>query len=175
MSGSPSDQDPVEPGTLTCLTGDATEPVSRPAVIAHVCNDYGGWGRGFVVALSRRWPEPEQEYRRWRRQHGICRGGVGFHLGAVQRVRVADDLVVVNMIAQHGNRSADNPVAIRYDALGRCLSQLAWYAWAHDMSVHMPRIGCGLGGGDWAEIEPLIVEHLCSRGIDVFVYDLSAT
>ncbi|MEV6001124.1 Appr-1-p processing protein, partial [Streptomyces griseomycini] len=24
-------------------------------VIAHVCNDIGGWGKGFVLAVSRRW------------------------------------------------------------------------------------------------------------------------
>ena len=33
-------------------------------VIAHICNDGGGWGKGFVLAVSARWPEPEREYRK---------------------------------------------------------------------------------------------------------------
>ena len=37
--------------------------------------------------------------------------------------------------------------------------------------VHMPRIGCGLAGGSWDRIEPLIVESLTVRGIETFVYD----
>jgi len=35
----------------------------------------------------------------------------------------------------------------------------------------MPRIGCGLAGGDWSRIEPLIAETLCASDIDVTVYD----
>ncbi|SCD98191.1 hypothetical protein GA0115246_1088310 [Streptomyces sp. SolWspMP-sol7th] len=43
---------------LTYVRGDATAPRSRePRIIAHVCDDRGGWRKGFVLALSRRWPE----------------------------------------------------------------------------------------------------------------------
>ena len=42
------------------VIGDATAPEGEgPKVIVHVCNDIGGWGRGFVVALSKRWDKPE--------------------------------------------------------------------------------------------------------------------
>lgn len=40
------------------------------------------------------------------------------------------------------------------------------------MTIHMPRIGCGLAGGDWAEIERLIERLLCDNDIHVRVYDL---
>ena len=34
------------------VIGDATQPLGDgPEIIVHVCNDIGGWGRGFVVAL----------------------------------------------------------------------------------------------------------------------------
>src|SRR5262245_22379163 len=50
---------------LRIVRGDATAPrVDGPKIIAHVCNDVGGWGAGFVLAVSRRWPEPERAYRR---------------------------------------------------------------------------------------------------------------
>lgn len=35
----------------------------------------------------------------------------------------------------------------------------------------MPRIGCGLAGGQWEEIEPLIVSQLIEKGVAVTVYD----
>jgi hypothetical protein len=35
----------------------------------------------------------------------------------------------------------------------------------------MPRIGCGLAGGKWSRVEPLITERLVRRGIAVTVYD----
>jgi hypothetical protein len=38
-------------------------------------------------------------------------------------------------------------------------------------SVHMPRIGCGLAGGRWERIEPLITRRLSEHGIAVTVYD----
>ena len=48
--------------------GDATDPIGGgPRIIVHVCNDAGGWGKGFVIAVSRRWPEPERRYRAWHR------------------------------------------------------------------------------------------------------------
>jgi hypothetical protein len=37
----------------------------------------------------------------------------------------------------------------------------------------MPRIGCGLAGGTWDRIEPLIHERLLSAGLHVTVYDLA--
>jgi hypothetical protein len=35
----------------------------------------------------------------------------------------------------------------------------------------MPRIGCGLAGGKWSRIEPLITARLTDRSVEVTVYD----
>ncbi|MEV6099357.1 macro domain-containing protein [Nocardia sp. NPDC051981] len=150
-------------------TGDATAPsADGPAIIAHICNDLGRWGKGFVVAVSARWPEPERSYRVWHRH----RGSNDFALGAVQLVQVALNLHVANMIGQHGIRSSAGSPPIRYDAVDQNLDTLADLASASKASVHMPRIGCGLAGGTWDRIEPLIHSRLSSRGITVVVYDL---
>ena len=40
------------------VTGDATRPEGEgPKIIVHICNDIGAWGRGFVLALSKRFKE----------------------------------------------------------------------------------------------------------------------
>ena len=153
---------------LRIVKGDATAPqVEGNKIIAHVCNDLGGWGRGFVLAISRRWPEPERAYRQWHRG----RAANDFALGAVQLVAVGSELWVANMVAQHGMRAARSGPPIRYEAVERCLQVVAGHAERLGASVHMPRIGCGLAGGKWELIEPIITRTLCERGIATAVYD----
>ncbi|MEV8511377.1 macro domain-containing protein [Dactylosporangium sp. NPDC051484] len=155
---------------LTIRQGDATSPqAAGPKVIAHVCNDLGGWGKGFVVAVSRRWPDPERDYRAWHRN----RAHNHFGLGAVRLIQVRDYLWAANMIGQHGMRTGSQGPPIRYDALDRCLATLADHAERLAASVHMPRIGTGLAGGRWERVEPLITARPCARDIPVTVYDLA--
>ena len=40
-------------------------------------------------------------------------------------------------------------------------------------SVHMPRIGCGLAGGDWQLVGKMVEEELVSVDVPVTVYDFS--
>ena len=153
---------------ITYVRGDATVPsVKGVTIVAHVCNDIGGWGKGFVLALSRRWPEPEAAYRAWHRD----RASNDFALGAVQLVQVERYAWVANMIGQRGTRTGGKGVPVRYEAIDTALTRLADHAADLGASVHMPRIGCGLAGGKWSRVEPLITERLVERGIPVTVYD----
>ncbi|MEV0738387.1 macro domain-containing protein [Streptomyces sp. NPDC050549] len=155
-------------GEINYVRGDATVPsVKGVKVIAHVCNDIGGWGKGFVLAVSRRWPEPEKEYRAWHR----ARAANDFGLGAVQFVQVERYIWVANMIGQRGTRTGSKGVPVRYEAIDTALGLLAERAAELGASVHMPRIGCGLAGGKWSRVEPLVTERLVRRGIAVTVYD----
>ncbi|WP_043471070.1 macro domain-containing protein [Kitasatospora sp. MBT66] len=155
--------------TIDYVRGDATAPLGKGVkVIAHVCNDLGGWGRGFVLAVSRRWAEPEAAYRRWHRE----RSKNDFGLGAVQLVQVTEYLWVANLIGQRGirtGRSSGPPV--RYEAIDTALATLGGHALSLGASVHMPRIGCGLAGGRWETVEPLVRARLTERGVPVTVYD----
>ena len=153
---------------ITYIKGDATCPQARGVkIICHICNDIGGWGKGFVLAVSRRWDAPEAEYRTW---YASGRDG-GFALGAVQFVQVEPYIWVANMIAQRGVKSGSSGPPIRYEAVAGSLVQVAAKAKELGASVHMPRIGCGLAGGDWTKIVPLIEEHLVGAGVAVTVYD----
>ncbi|MFC8404402.1 macro domain-containing protein [Streptomyces griseoincarnatus] len=150
------------------VRGDATVPsVKGVKVIAHVCNDIGGWGKGFVLALSRRWPEPEAAYRAWHRD----RAANDFGLGAVRLVQAERYVWVANMIGQRGVRTGGKGVPVRYEAIDTALDRLAGHALELGASVHMPRIGCGLAGGRWSRVEPLVEDRLVRRGIPVTVYD----
>ena len=77
------------------------------------------------------------------------------------------------MIGQRGiRRGSKGEPPIRYEAVRAALGKVANFALANTASVHMPRIGAGLGGGDWNAIETIIAEELCNRSVGVTVYDL---
>ncbi|AEV68167.1 macro domain-containing protein [Acetivibrio clariflavus] len=152
---------------LKYIKGDATNPISKgEKIICHICNDIGSWGKGFVLAISKRWKEPEIEYRKWYREKN------NFLLGEVQFIRVEQYITVANMIGQHGIKTSSKDVPIRYDAVEKCLEKVCLKAKELNASVHMPRIGCGLAGGKWEKIEPIIIKTLVANDIEVFVYDL---
>src|SRR5262245_32401915 len=122
---------------ITYRKGDATAPVAEGAkIVCHICNDVGGWGKGFVLAVSKRWPEPEARYRTWHK----AGESAGFRIGAIQLVEVEPALFVANMVAQRGVRPSGGIPPIRYDALRECLMALADHATSRNASVHMPRI-----------------------------------
>ena len=170
--------------TIEYRVGDATRPPEGPGskIIAHVSNDAGGWGRGFVVSLSRRWPEPERAYREWHKTNESPHKVTGrFALDESQLVSVEGSrqiqgtetsgaIAVLNMIAQAGFGPSDEP-RIRYPALALCLRHLDRFASDRGASVHMPRIGCGLAGGDWGRVAALVTRLVSAP---VFVYDLPA-
>jgi O-acetyl-ADP-ribose deacetylase (regulator of RNase III) len=153
------------------VVGDATVPIGAgPRVIVHVCNDIGGWGRGFVVALSRRWPEPEASYRAWHRGETA----IPFELGQVQFVAVGPELWVANLIGQHDIRAHNGVPPVRYNAIREGLGRVAAFAAERGATVHMPRIGAGLAGGSWDTISAIVEAELVARGVAVTVYDLPA-
>ncbi|WP_439132040.1 macro domain-containing protein [Polaribacter sp.] len=153
---------------ITYLNGDATTPATRGnKIIVHICNDIGRWGKGFVLAISKKWREPEKFYKDWYKN----RSNNDFALGAIQIVQVEDDVFVVNMIGQEGIKRRNNITPIRYEAVQSCLEKVVIKAKEINASIHMPRIGCGLAGGKWEEIESIINKTLLDNNIDVFVYD----
>ncbi|MEQ9497433.1 MAG: macro domain-containing protein [Deltaproteobacteria bacterium] len=150
------------------LAGDATSPQAKGVkVICHICNDIGGWGKGFVLAISKRWPEPEADFRAWHRE----RASNDFGLGAVRFVQVEKYVFVANMVGQRGIKKGSNGPPIRYEAVEQCLAKVAPFAKEQGASIHMPRIGCGLAGGKWERIEPIIQAELCAQDLEVYVYD----
>ena len=146
--------------------GDATQPKGEGyKILTHICNDIGGWGKGFVGAISKRWKEPEQKYRAW------FKSKENFVLGEVQFVEVRPDLSIANIIGQHGIYAKNGNIPIRYEAVREGLKKVAEFAKEKEASVHMPRMGAGLAGGKWEEITKIIEDELISEEISVTVYD----
>jgi O-acetyl-ADP-ribose deacetylase (regulator of RNase III) len=141
-------------------------PTDRPKIIMHIVNDVGGWGKGFVKALGEKWPDTEATYREWYKTND-------FALGKVMSVPVGDDTWVCHMVAQKGFRKPGDPRGKRYVSykyLVECLLELFTFARHIGATVHAPKIGCGLGGGEWRVIEPMITSY--SGEVPVTIYEL---
>lgn len=147
--------------------GDATVPIGEGnKIIVHVCNDVGAWGKGFVMAISQRWKKPEIEYKQW------AKSSEEFALGNVQFVQVEETIWIANLIGQRDiKKNKDGNPPIRYNAINKGLATVGTFAIQINATIHMPRIGCGLAGGSWDQIEPIIKETLINAGIQSTVYD----
>lgn len=155
--------------SISYLVGDATNPKGEGnKIIAHICNDVGAWGKGFVLALSARSVAPERKFREWY----AARQNIDFGLGKVQFVPIAADILVANMIGQHKIRTENGVPPIRYEAVEIALTAVCQKALELRASIHMPRIGCGLAGGEWSQVEVLIEKQLSTKDVEVYVYDL---
>lgn len=157
--------------SLTYIKGDATIPYVEGGrrVIVHCCNDEGKWGKGFVTHLSKKWTPPEQAYRKW---YASVEGNLP--LGEIQPVQVSDDTFVMNLIGQKGVYKSGSKPPIRYWALKRGFRNV--YNWViaqeAEVTLHMPKLGSGLAGGNWSRIEELIKEELSNKNISVTIYTL---
>ena len=148
------------------IKGDSTNPIQVPALIIHVCNNQGGWGAGFVLALSKKWSEPEKAYRDWYNGKFVVPQIIDSHqfeLGSTQFVPILNENIwIANMIAQDKYRKyrksehESNHVYLNYDALNKTLTRSYKFAYENNLTIHMPKIGCGFAGGDWNIIEKMI-------------------
>lgn len=110
---------------------------------------------------ARRFPEVDRAQRLWY-QMGLQQ------LGAVQMVPTHTGLIIANLYAQEDWQRQPGRINADYEALAQCLTTLL-----EELSpgavLGMPRIGSGLGGGDWNVIERIIERVFVERTVYVYV------
>lgn len=171
-SATTADDEGDEGSALHYTVGNVTQPKQPrhgPAIIAHVVDDSGAWGRGGVFsALSALGPATETAYAEAARMHDV-------HLGDCHRVRLdvtradGSPLDACLLVAQHRSRTG-HVTGIKYDALEVALRRLAAYARTTGASVHLPRIGYATPGFNWYGTERLLRKHLAGSGVQTYVY-----
>lgn len=151
---------------ITYRVGDLFEhiPDNETVLIPHITNNIGAWGSGFVLPLSKKYPEAEAAYRAYQPE-----------LGTVQRVKVGDHVWVYNMCAQHGirskstgPRSAINNKPIRYASLCDCMRKVAVGHNPDYYKIYAPKFGSDRSGGTWEFIEELIDEIWGEFDVTIF-------
>lgn len=174
----------MEKGTLKIVKGDATEPQltadNEIAVIPHVCNNAGGFSKGFVLALSKKFGnEPKYAYRRQIEKFADQKE----RLGNTSFVTVnRGKIIIANMIAQNGYISTNNPRPLRYNALVKCMEEVVKYinkqkeydeicGKEFKYCIHTCKFGSELAGGNFNFIICLIQDIWIETGINVTIYE----
>lgn len=154
------------------LTGDATQPIAIQGnrFIVQIVNDELKWGRGFVNAVEKAYPGSRERYLR---NTDAELGDFMHHMIGKEE----DKLWLANLYGQQGiYRRGREDAPIRYHELNRSLDRLHMAVEStrkltgEGCSLHMPRIGTGLAGGEWFRIKRLL-ETFPER-TPIFVYDL---
>ena len=125
---------------------------SNLEVIAHGCNCRGVMGSGIARQIRAKWPNVYEVYKL---KHQV----MGLELGTILPIRTLDGRLVVNCMTQQ-SFGGDGQQYMDYDAIERCIAAMDhqvrdWGA----AEIGMPKIGAGLGGGDWDRIEDIIVRN----------------
>lgn len=133
-------------------------------LVGHGCNLAGGYASGVAGAIARKYPIAKDEYKM---HFSEC------SLGDVQYVQVTDALIIVNCMTQQSYGRDPSVVYADLEAINICLIKIANYCIHHEISsVHIPRIGAGLGNLDWFNIEKLIVAIEHDFNIEFIVHSL---
>lgn len=130
-------------------------------VVAHQCNCRGTFGGGIAKEIKQRFPEVDRAQKEW------YKAGLQT-LGAVQIVPTHTGLKISNMYAQVDFKRIKGVVNTNYDALELCLQRLKLSLFPQDR-LGMPKIGAGLGGGDWNQISTIINWVFQVREVYVYV------
>lgn len=141
---------------------------SGEEIIAHGVNTEGVMGAGIALAIRKKWPSVFVDYQQ---DHAEGR----LKLGAAMMSMVEsenDTLGVVNMVTQKlGEESMlGSGIPVSYDAINCCFRIIERNPTM--LRVAIPKIGAGLGGGDWNVIHH-IIEAACPM-TTVIVYVLGA-
>lgn len=138
-------------------------------VIAHGCNAHGVMGSGVAKTLRDEHPEIFPTYE------ALCLGAKDDPrkiMGEIDFVpTIKYDRVICNMITQLNYGKSGTKFA-SYDAIDDCFYnfKLINMLKHRNTGLAIPKIGAGLGGGDWDIIEKIIEKSSTKHGYDVTVY-----
>lgn len=147
------------------IKGDITETELK--YIAHGVNCQNAMGSGVAKALFTKWPEVKREY------HSFNEGWLPTDLvGKVDWIHSDDatlDKVILNCYTQL-NYGYDGARYVNYAAIMMCFEEIAKEL--EGSIIAIPKIGCGLAGGNWTFMEQLINDTVADK-IEIWVYDNS--
>jgi O-acetyl-ADP-ribose deacetylase (regulator of RNase III) len=132
---------------LTIKEGDLLD--ATESIIGHQCNTKGSMGKGVALALVNKYPEIKDPYVK------VCKTYGSLLLGSTQFTPVHDGKIIANIFGQ--NEYGGKKINTKYDALRAGLFLVCDKAKTEGLSVALPYgIGCGLAGGDWGIVLPMI-------------------
>lgn len=133
-------------------------------ILVHQVNGLGVMGAGLAKQIAERYPHVERAYKRFVQTDGATPEEL---LGACLLAPASDHLTIANVFGQA--RIGRQKRQTDYKALENALIAVTARAYAESKTVAIPhKLGCGLAGGDWDVVEPMIERIF--EGVDVTIY-----
>ena len=122
-------------------------------IIAHGCNAQGAMGSGVAGIIRSSYRSAYKFYLHKYHTEGL-------KLAEVQIVKIEDSpkLYIANLITQEFYGKSDKRY-VSYDAVDECFANLMARN-LRGLTINIPKIGAGLGGGDWNVIEAIIKSNI---------------
>lgn len=143
------------------IKGDITETELK--YIAHGVNCQNKMGSGVAKALYEKFPEVKEMYHKYF-EHP--RGKVP--LGCSQLVHTKEGKFIYNLFTQE-YYGYDGKRYVNYGAVANCFMELSEFRQGEIIAI--PKIGCGLAGGNWEFMEQLINDTV-GDDLEIWVYEL---
>ena len=139
--------------------------LSRAKLIAHGVAANDPMDQGLAQSLHERYPAMHKDYHHWCHMNHPKPGEAWLWVDA-------DGRFIANLITQEGgyggSRRPDKASTTHVNHALRALKKIIGKEKVD--SLALPRLGTGVGGLDWEQVEPLIEKQLGDLGIPVFVY-----
>jgi O-acetyl-ADP-ribose deacetylase (regulator of RNase III) len=135
-------------------------------IIGHSVNCRGAFGSGVAGQIAKLYPLARQAYLNKFKTDK-------WHLGEIQLCPIDKDgrqIVIANMAMQ--DTYGKTGVHVDYKACFQAFSKLFRYASMHNDGIALPKLGAGLAGGSWLEVEKALLSALAPYDIEVDVYYL---
>jgi O-acetyl-ADP-ribose deacetylase (regulator of RNase III) len=132
----------------------------KRGILLHGCNAQGVMQSGVAKEVRAEYPEAYLKYT-----HDI---NYGYSVGDVSWCfiihhdgfgNVDDDFAIASGITQEFYGRDPNVQYVCYNGLRSVMEEVFEEARKQDWPVHMPKIGCGLGNGDWSVVEEIITKE----------------
>ena len=146
--------------------------LSSAQVIAHGIATHDPFDSGLALALRERFPSMVRDYRHAMRAKEPKAGEVWAWSGVNEDGSARG---IVNLLTQgmQGQGKAARPVKARLEDVHHALRELVRLVREQGIkSVALPRLATGVGGLDWADVKPLIRQHLGDLDVPVLVYEV---
>lgn len=150
---------------MKIIRGDIIKALKNKEIdiLAHGCNCRNGFGSGIAGQLAIQAPKAKNAYHQFYKEGKAKLGNVQFVESEIGTI--ANCMTQLN----YGNAQRTGIVYLDYRALYDVLVILKEQA-KRGKKVGIPKIGCGLAGGDWNLVKNMIDDVFVGEEIYVYIY-----
>ncbi len=134
--------------------------------IAHGVAPMDHFDSGLAASIRQDHPSLYKDFRHYCQTYHPKTGEIWLWQGV-------NNTKIFNLLTQEEAQSnSGHPGRASLSNVRHCLRHLAHAVEEHQLtSLAIPRIATGVGGLDWDDVEPLIMEHFKDSKIPIYVYD----